>query len=233
MKGCVKILKFITFNIRHALGLDDRIDLDRIHTVIAQFNADVVAMQEVDRFMLRSGYVDQVAQLARNLQMDWRYAASIRHGRSEYGNAILSRYRVVEDEVIFFPGERERRSMLKVKLNTDIGSLEVMTTHLGVTERDRIRQVPMLISQLTKVKTQAILMGDFNMESNHDLMAGICRLGWQEVELGSANAGTVIGGGTIDHILTRGIQNVNKAYAFATIASDHSPVVVEISQLMI
>jgi endonuclease/exonuclease/phosphatase family metal-dependent hydrolase len=233
VKGCVKILKFITFNIRHALGMDDRVDLERIHTIIAQLDANVVALQEVDRFMSRSGHVDQVAELARALQMDWRYAASLRHGRSEYGNAVLSKLRIAEDEVIFFPGERERRSLLKVKLDTPFGLIGVMTTHLGVTERDRIRQMPMLIAQLMKEEIPSILMGDFNMESNHDLMEGLCRFGWKEVKLDDTKYGTVIGGGTVDHIFVRELQNVSKAYSFATAASDHSVVIVEISQLVV
>lgn len=220
----------MTFNIRHALGLDERIDLERIIAIIAQSDADVVALQEVDRFMSRSSDVDQAAELARTLQMEWRFAASLRRGRSEYGNAILSRYPIVDDEIIFFPGEKERRSLLKVKLDTEMGLLWVMTTHLGVIERDRSRQLPLLIAQLTKVKTQAILMGDFNMESDHSLMKGIAGLGWQEVEQGSS---TVIGGGTIDHIFTQGIESGCKACTIPTKASDHCPVMVEICQHMV
>ncbi|MEX2415426.1 MAG: endonuclease/exonuclease/phosphatase family protein [Paenibacillaceae bacterium] len=223
----------MTFNIRHALGLDERIDLERVIAVIAQSYPDVVALQEVDRYMSRSGHVDQAAELARALQMDWRYAASLRHGHSEYGNAILSRYRVVDDEVIFFPGEKERRSLLEVKLDTPMGIISVMTTHLGVTERDRMRQLPLLIGQLAKVETQAILMGDFNMESDHSLMKGIGGLGWREVELADPGSGTVIGGGTIDHIFTHDVGNGYKAYTIATAASDHCPIVVEISRDMV
>jgi len=218
-------LRFITFNIRHALGLDEQIDLKRVISVIADSYADVVALQEVDRYMSRSGNIDQAAEIARELQMEWRYAASLRHGRSEYGNAILSRYPIEEDEVIFFPGEKERRSLLNVKLRTDKGTMWALTTHLGVTERDRARQMPMLMTQLAKVKSKAILMGDFNMESNHPLMQRIVGLGWKELEQGCA---TVIGGGTIDHLFIQGIECGYKVYTIPTEASDHNPVMVEI-----
>src|SRR5690554_5844498 len=106
-------MKFMTFNIRHALGLDGQIRLERISDLIAQSGADVISLQEVDRFMSRSGNVDQAAELGRVLKMQWWYAASIRHGRSEYGNAILCRCPIVDDQVIFLPGEKERRSLLK------------------------------------------------------------------------------------------------------------------------
>ena len=48
-------MKFMTFNIRHALGLDERINLERVIEVITRSGADVIALQEVDRYMSRSG----------------------------------------------------------------------------------------------------------------------------------------------------------------------------------
>lgn len=226
----------MTFNIRHALGLDDQIDLDRIIAFIAQMNADVVALQEVDRFMQRSGHADQAAEVAQGLQMDWRYAASLRHGRSEYGNAIFSKYPIIGNEVIYLPGDKERRSVLKLEIDTgdsDMGCMCVMTTHLGVSDRDRVRQVPLLISQLIRVNVPAVLMGDFNMESDHLLMKGIIDLGWHKLELDKHGSGTVIGGGTIDHIYVRDIAGEFNIYTIPTVASDHCPVVLEISQHMV
>lgn len=226
----------MTFNIRHALGLDEQIDLDRIIAVIAQSDADIVALQEIDRFMRRSDHVDQAAEIARRLQMNWRFAASLRHGRSEYGNAMLSRCPIIGDEVIFLPGDKERRNMLRVEIDTGdlgLGCICVMTTHLGVSKRDRSRQVPLLISQLMRVNAPAVLMGDFNMESDHTLMKGIIELGWREVELDEQGSGTVIGGGTIDHIYVKDVVGTCSIYTIPTVASDHCPVVLEISPHMV
>ena len=224
---------FLTFNIRHAQGQDEQVDIDRIFTTIVNTHADVIALQEVDRFMARSGYIDQAAVLASALHMDWRFAASIRHGHCQYGNAILSKYPIVNEEIKFLPGEKERRSMLETIIDTGKKRLTVLTTHLGVTERDRVRQLPLLKLQLMKVDFPAILIGDFNMEANHPLMIEICELGWRRIAIDEDLGGTVMGGATIDHILWFGDKVDWHAHSVATSASDHRPVWVEIDLDMV
>ena len=52
-------MRALTFNIRHAVGLDGVHDLDRVARVIEGAAADLVALQEVDRHLSpRSGYLD-------------------------------------------------------------------------------------------------------------------------------------------------------------------------------
>ena len=58
-------MKFVTYNIQYGLGRDGRYDLDR--TARAVEGADVIALQEVERFWKRSGDVDEVAGLAERL----------------------------------------------------------------------------------------------------------------------------------------------------------------------
>ena len=43
------VLRVMTYNIHHAEGLDGKVDLERIANVIRQSNADVIALQEVDK----------------------------------------------------------------------------------------------------------------------------------------------------------------------------------------
>ena len=97
------MIKFTTYNIQYGRGLDGRIDLDRIADSVR--DADVVALQEVERFFPRSGNVDQVEELAYRLNSHhWVYGAgvdinadgvmidgAIRHCRRQFGNMLLSR----------------------------------------------------------------------------------------------------------------------------------------------
>ena len=53
------MMKIVTYNIQFGQGRDGRVDLDRI--IAAVDGADVIALQEVDRFWTRSGNTDQVA----------------------------------------------------------------------------------------------------------------------------------------------------------------------------
>ena len=55
-------MKFMTYNIQFGRGLDGIYDLDRIARTVE--SADVIALQEVERYFPRSGYVDQVKELA-------------------------------------------------------------------------------------------------------------------------------------------------------------------------
>jgi len=60
--------RLATFNIRHGVGADGVLDLERVAAVIEQASADVVCLQEVDRnWGARSGFQDQTAWLAGRL----------------------------------------------------------------------------------------------------------------------------------------------------------------------
>ena len=66
-------MKFVTYNIQCGQGRDGRYDLDR--TAKAVEGADVIALQEVERFWKRSGNVDEVAGLTERLpDFHWVYA---------------------------------------------------------------------------------------------------------------------------------------------------------------
>ena len=55
-------MKIVTYNIQYGRGRDGRFDLDRIADAVS--GADVIALQEVERFWSRSGGVDQPRRIA-------------------------------------------------------------------------------------------------------------------------------------------------------------------------
>jgi endonuclease/exonuclease/phosphatase family metal-dependent hydrolase len=90
-------MRLVSYNIQFGRGRDGVIDLQRI--VDAVRDADVVALQEVDRHWSRSGSVDQANCIAELLtRYDWVYspgvdlASSLGPGRRrQFGNMLLSR----------------------------------------------------------------------------------------------------------------------------------------------
>ena len=59
-------MKIVTYNIQFGCGRDGKVDLDRI--IEAVRDADVIALQEVDRYWPRSGDIDQVKLIVDNFQ---------------------------------------------------------------------------------------------------------------------------------------------------------------------
>ena len=73
----VRDVTAMSYNIHHGVGADGRLNLDRIAGVVRAEKAEVVGLQEVDRFWRRSDFVDQVEYLARELGMQAAYGANL------------------------------------------------------------------------------------------------------------------------------------------------------------
>jgi endonuclease/exonuclease/phosphatase family metal-dependent hydrolase len=58
------MIRLVTFNVRHGLGDDGRVDPERLGCAIAALDPDVVVLQEVDRGQERSGRADLVRAVA-------------------------------------------------------------------------------------------------------------------------------------------------------------------------
>src|SRR5687768_9961267 len=56
--------RVMTYNIHHGEGVDGKLDLERIATLIQQERADLVALQEVDRGVTRTAKRDLAKELA-------------------------------------------------------------------------------------------------------------------------------------------------------------------------
>nr|WP_319387839.1 endonuclease/exonuclease/phosphatase family protein [uncultured Cohaesibacter sp.] len=94
---------FASYNIQYGLGRDGTYDLDRIADEIR--HADVIALQEVDRFWQRSGMIDAPDYLSKampdhywvygpNLDMDASYRDNngrLINRRRQFGTMIMSR----------------------------------------------------------------------------------------------------------------------------------------------
>lgn len=123
----------LTYNIHHAEGVDGRLDLERIAGVIRDCEADIVALQEVDRNVPRSGNVDQPHQLADLLDMHVAFGGNIELQGGEYGNAVLSRFPIQSATNHLLPNVNggEQRGMLQVEIElpNGAGGLTLLATH--------------------------------------------------------------------------------------------------------
>lgn len=117
--GADGLLRVATYNLLHGVDLaSGRVDLARAAASVADLDADVVAVQEVDRELPRSGGSDQVAQLAERAGLHgvfvpallgdpdvrWRAVGETDAGGPAYGVGLLTRRPVVAARRIALPG---------------------------------------------------------------------------------------------------------------------------------
>lgn len=158
-------LKVMTFNIRHGLGRSGEVDLGAVAETIKAADPDIVALQEVDRFWPRSGFEDQTRVLAQTLDYYAAFGANIKIGPIQYGNAILSRYPILNARNLIMPSLREPRGCLGGTIVLPGGNiLTAYSLHLGLEKSERIHHVRAMTSYVRSSDTPVLVMGDYNTD---------------------------------------------------------------------
>lgn len=162
-------LRVLSYNIHHGEGVDGELDLPRIARVIRSVEPDVVALQEVDQNVDRSGSVDQPAELAQLTGMEVVFGANIELQGGHYGNAILSRLPVVRQTNHRLPNrdQGEQRGVLEAELSLrgEGETLWVLATHFDHRRDDRERYASVkAVHELATRRPErpTILAGDLN-----------------------------------------------------------------------
>ena len=158
-------IRVATWNIRHGRGMDGRLDLERIATVVESFDADIVALQEVDEAVRRSDRVDQANWLAERLGMHAVFGPFMDHQGGRYGMAILSRLPVEHTEPWRLTDGHEPRIALAVRVIPPTGSaVTVVGVHFDWVADDgfRYEQATETMARLRELETPWIVLGDFN-----------------------------------------------------------------------
>lgn len=159
--------RIATYNVHGCRGMDGVVNTARIAEVIRRFDADVVALQELDVGRKRSNGVDQAAEIARHLSMHVHFNPAHHVEEEKYGDAILSRLpcRLVRSGGL--PSIGEPRGALWVEIEVGGSQVQVINTHLGLRRRERMMQVEALLGPLWAGAPEmrgrpCILTGDFN-----------------------------------------------------------------------
>ena len=159
-------MRLASYNIQYSRGKDGRFDIERCIAEVA--GADVVALQEVDRFWPRSGMVDQPAEIGRLLSRHyWVYGplfdvhlgsvdqpgqGPIDNRRRQFGNMLLSRYPILSSRVFPLPKTHypDRFNMqmgaVETVIDAPAGALRIWSIHLSAVESpERLTQIRHLL----------------------------------------------------------------------------------------
>lgn len=236
------VLTVMTYNIHAGVGMDKRLDLERIAAVIRAQQPDFVALQEVDQGTKRSGGIDQPAELARLTNMHVAFGAAMPFQGGEYGNAVLSRRPIASSRVLALPwkegGRREPRCAVAatVKLPGNGGStIEFISTHFDHTAEpsDRAAQAETVNDNWGGGRKLMILAGDLNCEAGSPPMKTLGRA-WTLVSGTDPASPTCCGAEpkvTIDHVFMKPAERwkvVDARVIDEPMASDHRPVLVKL-----
>jgi len=163
------LIRVASYNLHKCVGLDRRRDPHRVARVLAGLEADVVAVQEIDRRLpprptaLPRDVLAQETGLApapvseTNVSLGW------------HGNALLLAPGWQMDHLhrLALPG-LEPRGALIADVNGPKGALRVVATHLGLRRRDRQRQMTRIMAALNADRPAlTVLLGDLNEWSPH------------------------------------------------------------------
>jgi len=91
-----QILRVLCYNIHYGQGTDGKYDLERLAAVISRAKPDLVALQEVDVGVLRSGRVHQAQRLGKLAGLQVRYGPTQHYQGGLYGNAVLTRLPILD-----------------------------------------------------------------------------------------------------------------------------------------
>lgn len=231
-------LRVMTYNIHVGVGMDKKMDLQRIADVINQEHPDLVGLQEVDRGVKRTEGVDEIAELARLTKMEYAFAHNLDYQGGQYGVAILSRFAILKVDHRKYENKREaeRRGMIRIEIRVNHQTLSFVTTHLDYQYEDgRVFETEQLLEFLKDQKGPLIVVGDFNEEPSGDayrLMAARFRDAWPESKTRETGLSYPADkpAKRIDYIFHRATDKVRakKAWVVNTPASDHIPVMAEL-----
>jgi endonuclease/exonuclease/phosphatase family metal-dependent hydrolase len=158
-------LRAVSYNIRHGRGMDDSVRLVRTAGVLRALAPDLVGLQEVDDRVRRSGGHDQAAILGALLGMHHAFGAFMEYQGGRYGMAILSRHPIVRSHAIALPDGNEPRVALSADLRLPDGSVvRAINVHFDWVADDgfRFSQASALAAVLDTMTVPWVLLGDFN-----------------------------------------------------------------------
>jgi endonuclease/exonuclease/phosphatase family metal-dependent hydrolase len=153
-------VRFVTYNIRHAQGLDGLISTRRIAWTLAALEPDVIGMNEV---LHLAGRRDQAAAVAERLGMAHSFAEAQSWWVAGGGNAVLTRGRIVEVAEIGLIKGIENRLCLVCTIELDGERFRFASTHLSLGREARRRSIEDLVVKLPD-DLPLVLSGDFNAD---------------------------------------------------------------------
>jgi endonuclease/exonuclease/phosphatase family metal-dependent hydrolase len=158
-------VKLLTYNIHFGVGMDDKLNLERLVQNILVEDPDIIGMEEVENGRITSEGVDMAQWFARALGMHYYYYPAV--NEHAFGVAIFSKYPILNITAYNLPTQQLERVFLHaaIRLNTTF-ILNVFITHLGLEDDNTTAQIEFILSKTNEVLGPKVMMGDFNLHND-------------------------------------------------------------------
>ncbi|CAG7643679.1 hypothetical protein PAESOLCIP111_04525 [Paenibacillus solanacearum] len=232
-------VRIMSFNIHHGADSGDTYDLEKTADAIRQSGAEVIGLQEVDRYYsTRSNLEDTVARLADMLGMHYAYGPNLDRApqqpglpNSQYGTAVLSKYPIVEQRNYALTSYgQEQRGLLETRIDMDGVPVYFYSTHLGLDAVQQQTQTDEILAIAGEKDGPVIIVGDFNARPYSPDMRRIAAA-YQEPFVSKPDAYTIASNrpyAKIDYIWANDkllLGDAERAEVVQTEVSDHFPIV--------
>ncbi len=183
----MSVIRVVSYNIhkgRSALGA--RESLSKLRLGLYSLRPDLMLLQEVQGRNERHNVLhEQPASLAAALGMQYCYGRNAVRNLTDHGNALLSRYPILDFENEDISDHKlEQRGLLHATLDVSGTAVHCLVVHLGLFAGGRTRQIMALVERIRRVVPDGapmIIGGDFNDWSNRLAPLFVQQLGLYEV----------------------------------------------------
>ena len=226
-------LRVLAYNIHHAEGMDEVVDVERVAALIESLDPDLVALQEIDSVTARTGAVDQAAELGRLTGLAHIFGSFMPYDGGSYGMAVLSRWPIEGSRNLRLPdGDEPRTALSATVVSPRTGQrVRFVGIHFYRSEDERLAQAVRLEAYLESDTIPTILAGDFNSTPGSNVM-DLLQKSWAVVDKGDDRLtySSFDPVREIDFVLFRPQDRfavLNQWLVDEPVASDHRPVFVE------
>lgn len=232
-------LRVLCYNVHWCLGTDGKYDVARLAEVINSSKPDLVALQEVDVGVKRSGRIHEVQQLAKLTGLAARFGPTQHYEGGLFGNAVLSRFPILDVSIHPLPYSESTadrttypRGAIAVTVKAPDGQpLRFVSTHFQHNvHEDRVAEAQAINNLFASDDDglRTILAGDMNARPDEEPVTELLKK-WNNAidEAATPTAPATNPRSRIDYIFYRSATQfrlVKSSVIPEAIASDHRPV---------